>query len=84
MTTVGFVLISCEHGFERVVMEKLSSQMEVKKINLLMGTYDMIVKLETDTPKKLRELVIWKIRKTDKVRSIVSLVVKEANNFLIN
>jgi|SaaInlStandDraft_5_1057022.scaffolds.fasta_scaffold235648_2 DNA-binding Lrp family transcriptional regulator len=82
--TEGFILISCEHGFEREVMKKLLSKREVREVNLLFGMYDIMVKLECVTPESLRELIIWKIRKINKIRSIVSLIGRESVNLLVN
>lgn len=80
----GYVLITCESGFERAVMKKLLSIKQVTDASLLSGMYGVIVKLESVTSEALRELIIWKIHKIDKVRSIVILMGREPVNFLAN
>ena len=50
---------------------------EVVDVNLLSGSYDIIVKLESATLETLRELIVWKIRKIEKIRSIITLLSRE-------
>lgn len=82
--TVGFVLLTCESGFERKVLKKLLSIKEVVEANQLSGMYDIIIRLESDSSEKLRELIVWKIRKIEKIRSVMSLIERNPLNSLIN
>ena len=77
MARTGFVLISCEVGFEKAIMKKLGDIKEVADVSLLSGSYDIIVKLESATLETLRELIVWKIRKIEKIRSIITLLSRE-------
>lgn len=74
MNTIGFILISTETGFEEKIVKKLLSIKEVTDANLLSGMYDIVVKIESETAEKIRQLIILKIRKIDKIRSLVSLI----------
>jgi len=38
MARTGFVLISCEVGFEKAIMKKLGAMKEVVDVNLLSGS----------------------------------------------
>lgn len=70
----AFVLINCELGSEQYVISELKSLQEVVEVSPIFGVYDMIVKLHADTSDKLKELITWKIRRTDKIKSTLTLI----------
>ena len=41
------------------------------------GVYDIIVKISADTMDKLRETITWHVRRIDKVRSTLTMIVIE-------
>jgi DNA-binding Lrp family transcriptional regulator len=41
------------------------------------GVYDIVAKVEADSMDKLKEIVTWKIRRLDKVRSTLTMIVVE-------
>ncbi len=47
----------------------------VKEVFIVYGVYDVIVKVEADSMDKLKEIVSWKIRRLDKVRSTLTMLV---------
>ncbi len=47
----------------------------VKEAFIVYGVYDIIVKVEADSMDKLKEIVSWKIRRLDKVRSTLTMLV---------
>ncbi len=47
----------------------------VKEAFIVYGVYDVIVKVEADSMDKLKEIVSWKIRRLDKVRSTLTMLV---------
>ena len=49
---------------------------EISETNLISGPYDIIAELNCPNSEFMREVVKWKIRKIDQIRSIVSLVGK--------
>lgn len=77
MVKTAFVLISCEVGFEKAIMKKLGIMEKVVDVDRLSGSYDIIVKLESIPIETLRELIIWKIRKIEKIRSFITLLGRE-------
>lgn len=79
----GYVLISCEQGFEEKIIRKLRDKKEILEANRLLGMYNIIVKLESKTHDSFQDFVIWKIHKIDKVISIVSLLAKESIDFVL-
>ncbi len=71
---IAFVLISCDLGFEEAVIEDLKHIDSVKEVHGTFGAYDIIAKVENQDKEKLRETIIWNIRKLEHVRSTLSLM----------
>ena len=71
---IAFVLISCDLGFEEAVIEDLKHIDSVKEVHGTFGAYDIISKVENQDREKLRETIIWNIRKVEHVRSTLSLM----------
>jgi len=74
----SYVLISCEVGAERSILAELKSLESIKEISGLFGSYDIIVKLEATSEEKLEDIVISQIRNIQKIRTTVTLKVREA------
>jgi len=49
----------------------------VKESYVVYGVYDIVAKVEADSMDKLKEIVTWKIRRLDKVRSTLTMIVVE-------
>jgi len=75
---VAFVLINAEIGSEDVVLKELKKMPNVKEAYLVYGVYDIIAKVEAESMDKLRETITWKIRRLDKVRSTLTMIVIES------
>ncbi len=73
----AYVLINCDMGYEEQVIEELKHISDVKEVHGTYGAYDLIAKVETDETAALRETITWKIRRIDKVRSTLTLMVTE-------
>jgi len=71
---IAFVLISCDLRFEEAVIEDLKHIDSVKEVHGTFGAYDIIAKVENQDREKLRETIIWNIRKLEHVRSTLSLM----------
>ncbi len=74
---ISYVLMSCESGAEKSILVELKSLESVKEISGLFGSYDIIVKLEAASEEKLEDIVVSKIRNIQKIRTTVTLIVKE-------
>lgn len=68
------VLLNCDIGYEQSIIEKLKPIECIKEIRGILGAYDIIVKLECPTNERLREIITWKIRKIQQVRSTITLL----------
>ena len=74
---ISYVLISCEVGAEKSILAELKGLESVKEISGLFVSYDIIVKLEATSEEKLKDIVVSKIRNLQKIRTTVTLAVKE-------
>ena len=73
--STAFVLINVEIGSEDEVLRSLKPISEVKDAHLVYGVYDIIALIETETMQELKDAVSWKIRRVDKVRSTLTMIV---------
>jgi DNA-binding Lrp family transcriptional regulator len=75
---MAFVLINTEIGSESVVLGALKKIDAVEEAYMVYGVYDVVAKVEADTMDKLKEIVTWRVRRLDKVRSTLTMIVIEA------
>jgi len=71
----AFVLINAEIGAESEVLKGLREIPEVKEAHMVYGVYDIIARIETGTMQELKDIISWKIRRLDKVRSTLTMIV---------
>jgi len=75
---MAFVLINSEIGGENEVLEELRKVPNVKEAHIVYGVYDIIAKVEAEDMDKLKSIITWKIRRLDRVRSTLTMIVVEA------
>jgi len=73
----AYVVINTEIGGEEETLEQLKKIPEVKEAHEVYGVYDLIVKIEAPSLEGLKDTVTNKIRKIDKVRSTLTMIVTE-------
>ena len=71
----AFVLINAEAGSEIEILEALRKMENVRWAHGVYGVYDIIAQVEAESPDQLKEIVTWKIRRLDKVRSTLTMLV---------
>lgn len=71
----AFVLINSEIGAEAEVVKGLKNIKEVRDIHMVYGVYDVIARVETDTMQELKDVINSKLRRLDKVRSTLTMIV---------
>ena len=74
---LGYVLINVELGSEEKVLTEVRKVPSVKECHRLYGIYDMIAKVEADSLDTLKQVVTWKIRRLEGVRSTVTTIAIE-------
>ncbi len=73
----AYVLINCDLGSEEEIIKEIKKLPDVVEVSGVYGVYDIIVKLSADSMDKLRETITWKVRRIDKVRSTLTMIVIE-------
>lgn len=76
---MAYVLINTEIGSESEVLEALEKIKNVKEAHAVYGVYDIVAKIEAESMDKLKEIVTWKVRRLNKVRSSLTMIAMEAS-----
>jgi len=71
----AYVLINSDLGHEAEVIDEIKQLEDVKDVNGVFGAYDILAKVESANVKNLSETITWKIRKLNRVRSTLTLMV---------
>jgi len=80
---MAYVLINTEpKNMESVLstLEKLDSIVEIFPVY---GVYDIVAKIQAETMEKLKDLVTWKVRSLDDVRSTITMLILEEKKYSI-
>jgi DNA-binding Lrp family transcriptional regulator len=75
---MAFVLINADLGAEEELVRELKSIEHVREVYVVYGVYDIVAKIEADTMEKVKETITWKIRRLEKVRSTLTMIVVES------
>ncbi|MGH9909758.1 MAG: Lrp/AsnC ligand binding domain-containing protein [Nitrososphaerales archaeon] len=73
----AFVLINAELGAEDSLIKELKNTENVSEVYVVYGVYDIVAKIEADTMEKVKETITWKIRRLERVRSTLTMIVVE-------
>lgn len=73
----AFVLINAEIGSEEEVLKELNKVEGVREAYIVYGVYDIVAKISADTMDKLKDIVTWNVRRLNKVRSTLTMIVVE-------
>jgi DNA-binding Lrp family transcriptional regulator len=76
---MAFVLINTEMGSENEILDSLLKIGNVKAAYVVYGVYDVIALVEADTMDQLKDIITWKIRRLNKVRSTLTTMVVQEN-----
>ena len=63
--------------FTDEVMNKLKEIPEIVDIYIVQGLYDIIAKVKLNTEEELKELVSERIRKVDRIKGTVTVIIAE-------
>lgn len=74
----AYVLINCDLGSEKNVISSLKEVDDVKEAHGTLGLYDIIIKIESESEEKIREIVTGIIRKMPKIHSTMTLTRSES------
>jgi DNA-binding Lrp family transcriptional regulator len=71
----AFILINTETGAEKDVLKVVSKIPEVKEAYMVYGVYDIITVVDATTMQELKDVISLKIRRMEKVRSTITMIV---------
>jgi DNA-binding Lrp family transcriptional regulator len=74
---MAFVLINADLGAEEQLVKELKGIEFVKEVYVVYGVYDIVAKVESESMEKVKETITWKIRRLDRVRSTLTMIVVE-------
>ena len=74
----AYVLMSCDLGSEKNLIDLLKITEGVKEAHGTLGLYDLIVQIESDSEEKIQTIVTNKIRKLSKIHSTMTLTRSES------
>jgi len=72
---IAFALINTEIGAEDEVLKELRKVDAVEEAYVVFGVYDIVAKIKANTMERLKEIVAGNIRRLDKVRSTLTMIV---------
>ena len=75
---MAFVLINADLGAEEDLVKELRNIENVKEVFVVYGVYDIVAKIEGPSMEKVKETITWKIRRLEKVRSTLTMIVVES------
>ncbi|UCH01710.1 MAG: Lrp/AsnC ligand binding domain-containing protein [Candidatus Bathyarchaeota archaeon] len=71
----AFILINSEIGSENEVLRSIKKINNVKEAYVVYGVYDVIARVEAETMEKLKDIITWNIRRLEKIRSTLTMIV---------
>jgi len=71
---VAYLLINCELGYERAVIEQLRQLDYVKEVTATFGTFDILAKLVSPTTSELNNTLSKEIRKVENIKGTLTLI----------
>lgn len=74
---MAYIFINTEIGSVSEVLEAVNKIKNVTEAHSVYGVYDIVTKVEAESIAKLKETVTWKIRRLNKVRSTLTMIVME-------
>src|SRR5207247_5982373 len=74
---MSYLLINAEIGSQDVVVKDLKAVSNVKEAYMVYGVYDIVAKVAADSMDKLKEIITWKVRRLNKVKSTLTMIVIE-------
>jgi DNA-binding Lrp family transcriptional regulator len=72
--TKAYLLINTEPNCEQEIFDELKLIPEVREAYTLQGVYDLLIDVETDDTDHLKDVIHRRIRRLDKVQSILTMI----------
>ena len=72
---IAYVLVNTELGHEAEVVKELKMIEGISETYLVYGVYDIIGRIEAETMEDLKNIISWKVRRIQRVRSTLTIIV---------
>ena len=82
MSLHAYILINTQIGKTSDVAKRLSEMPEVKRLDVIMGPYDIIAEIETESHDSLSYIVMHKMQTLDAIRHTMTCPVVKLNEAL--
>jgi DNA-binding Lrp family transcriptional regulator len=82
MSLKAYILINTQIGKTAEVSRRLSKMPEVKRLDVIMGPYDIIAEVETEDHDSLSYIVMHKMQTLDAIRHTMTCPVVKLNEAL--
>ena len=73
----AFVMINTEICSEKEILDEIRKIDAVKESYMVYGVYDIVATVSADTMDNLKEIVTWNMRRLDKVRATLTMIIIE-------
>ena len=73
----AFLLVNAELGAEQDLVRELKTIENIKQVYFVYGVYDIVVKVEAETMEELKNTITRKIRRLEKVKSTLTMLVMQ-------
>lgn len=73
-------MINADLGAEEDLVKQLKEIEYVDEVYVVYGVYDIVAKVKADTMDKVKETITWKVRRLDRVRSTLTMIVVEGDS----
>ena len=72
--SLAYILLKCDEGTEKEVLNEIKRIDEVKEAEETFGPYNAVIKIESNTPKEVKQILNEKIRGLSGIHSTMTLV----------
>ena len=77
--SLAYILLQCDEGTEKEVLKEIKQIDEVKEVQGTLGPYDAVIKIESNSPKEVKQVLNEKIRGLIGTHSTMTLVAPSDN-----
>ena len=75
--SIAFVFLTTEASSEGEVLTNLRKLKEVKEAYVVYGIYDIVIKVKANSMGELKDLILSKVRKINRIRSTLTIILLE-------
>jgi DNA-binding Lrp family transcriptional regulator len=69
-----YLLINCVYGHEVEVFSYLKETLPEAEVDRVFGPYDIMMSIHGKDAETIKEIITWKVRKHDGIKSMLSLL----------